>query len=158
MQCGAAAAASLDGRALGTQQAAGVWFRAVHRQSVFLKSVSSFTPFRADADLQAFLAAGEPPVYVGFGSLVVKDPAGLTACMVQAAQAAGKRLLLHKGWGGLGQGLSDPPPDGVMLLDAPVPHDWLFTQCSAVVHHGGAGTTAAGLKAGESGGPLALSS
>ena len=78
------------------------------------------------------------------------DAAGLTRKVVKAAAAAGSRLLLAKGWGGLGEGLEElgAAPDQVMLLDAPCPHDWLFTQCAAVVHHGGAGTTAAGLKAG----------
>ena len=52
-----------------------------------------------------------------------------------------------QGWGGLGEGLAEVA-EGVMLLETAVPHDWLFKHCSAVVHHGGAGPTAAGLKAG----------
>lgn len=77
------------------------------------------------------------------------SPEALTAKIVAAAAAAGVRLILSKGWGGLGEGLeAGSAPEGVLLLDKPCPHDWLFSRCSAVVHHGGAGTTAAGLKAG----------
>lgn len=57
-------------------------------------------------------------------------------------------LRALQGWGGLGEGL-EAAPEGVLLLDKPCPHDWLFQRCAGVVHHGGAGTTAAGIKAGE---------
>ncbi len=96
--------------------------------------------------LQAFLAAGEPPVYVGFGSIFGRDPARLTRIVVEAVQAAGVRAVLAQGWGGLildGFNL----PDTIFPIEV-VPHDWLFPRVSAVVHHGGCGTTAAGLRAG----------
>ncbi|KAM0255678.1 hypothetical protein ACHAQJ_005522 [Trichoderma viride] len=110
----------------------------------FLNLASSYTP---EPDLAAFLAAGPPPVYIGFGSIVVDDPNAMTRLILDAIHLAGVRALVSKGWGGLGVdavGL----PDGVFMLGN-VPHDWLFERVSAVVHHGGAGTTAAGIKAGK---------
>uniref|UniRef100_A0A0D9W1Z5 Uncharacterized protein n=1 Tax=Leersia perrieri TaxID=77586 RepID=A0A0D9W1Z5_9ORYZ len=74
----------------------------------------------------------------------VQDPAKMTEIIVKALEATGQRGIINKGWGGLGT-LAEPK-DFVYLLDN-CPHDWLFLQCKAVVHHGGAGTTAAGLKA-----------
>lgn len=96
-------------------------------------------------DLRDFLAAGEPPVYVGFGSSVVEDPERITGVIFEALARAGVRGLVSRGWGRLGSGA--PPPSHVHLLDD-TPHDWLFPRCRAVCHHGGAGTTAAGLRAG----------
>ncbi|KAL7945118.1 hypothetical protein V8C42DRAFT_353349 [Trichoderma barbatum] len=110
----------------------------------FLNLASSYTP---EPDLAAFLEAGPPPVYIGFGSIVVDDPNAMTRLILDAIHLAGVRALVSKGWGGLGVdavGL----PDGVFMLGN-VPHDWLFERVSCVVHHGGAGTTAAGIKAGK---------
>lgn len=110
----------------------------------FLNLASSYTP---DPDLAAFLRDGPPPVYIGFGSIVVDDPNAMTRMIFDAIHLAGVRALVSKGWGGLGAdavGL----PEGVFMLGN-VPHDWLFEHVSCVVHHGGAGTTAAGIKAGK---------
>ena len=110
----------------------------------FLHLASSYTP---EPDLAAFLEAGPPPVYIGFGSIVVDDPNKLTRMIFDAVAETGIRALVSKGWGGLGAddvGI----PDGVFMLGN-VPHDWLFKHVSAVCHHGGAGTTAAGIKAGK---------
>ncbi|GJN79361.1 hypothetical protein PLIIFM63780_002874 [Purpureocillium lilacinum] len=110
----------------------------------FLNLASSYTP---DPELAAFLEAGPPPVYIGFGSIVVDDPNAMTRMIFDAIHLAGVRALVSKGWGGLGAddvGL----PEGVFMLGN-VPHDWLFQHVSCVVHHGGAGTTAAGIKAGK---------
>ncbi|KAF2746609.1 glycosyltransferase family 1 protein [Sporormia fimetaria CBS 119925] len=107
---------------------------------VFLDLASSFKP---PEDLVKFLEAGEPPVYIGFGSIVVDDPDRFTKLIFEAIKLAGVRALVSKGWGGLG--CKDIAPDGVFMLDN-TPHDWLFPRVSAVVHHGGAGTTAIGLK------------
>ncbi|WP_189913845.1 glycosyltransferase [Kitasatospora xanthocidica] len=90
-----------------------------------------------------FLAAGPPPVFVGFGSLVVPDPERLTATVLAAARAARVRLLLQAGWSGLAAEDSD-----TVLTIGDTPHDWLFPRTAAVVHHAGAGTTAAALRAG----------
>jgi sterol 3beta-glucosyltransferase len=94
--------------------------------------------------LQAFLDAGPPPVYVGFGSMVGRDPAGLARTVVEALQLAGLRGVMARGWGGL---QPDVAPPHVHLIDE-APHDRLLPLMAAVVHHGGAGTTAAGLHAG----------
>lgn len=96
------------------------------------------------ADLLAFLEGGSPPVYVGFGSVVTADVKPLTDLVLEAVAQAGVRAVLLGGWAGLG---GENLPETVFPLDA-APHDWLFPRMAAVVHHGGAGTTAAGLRAG----------
>ncbi|KAJ4316704.1 hypothetical protein N0V94_005317 [Neodidymelliopsis sp. IMI 364377] len=109
----------------------------------FLDLAQNYTP---EPDLAAFLGAGEPPVYIGFGSIVVDDPNAMTKMIMDAVKITGRRALVSKGWGGLGAdelGI----PEGVFMLGN-CPHDWLFKKVSAVVHHGGAGTTAAGIAAG----------
>lgn len=100
--------------------------------------------WRPPEALAAFLAAGPPPVYVGFGSMPSADAAAKTALVLEALRRTGQRGVLAKGWGGLAA--ADLPPDVAVVED--VPHDWLFPQVAAVVHHGGAGTTGAGLRAG----------
>ncbi|KAF1808474.1 UDP-Glycosyltransferase/glycogen phosphorylase [Eremomyces bilateralis CBS 781.70] len=109
----------------------------------FLSLASNYTPV---PDLKEFLDAGPPPVYIGFGSIVVDDPNGMTRLIFDAIAKTGQRALVSKGWGGLGAD-SVGLPDGVFMLGN-VPHDWLFQHVSCVVHHGGAGTTAAGIAAG----------
>ncbi len=94
--------------------------------------------------LADFLASGAPPVYVGFGSMTGRDPEELARIAVDAVRGARQRAVMVTGWGGLGE--ADLGDDVLVLPDAP--HDWLFPRCAAVVHHGGAGTTAAGLRAG----------
>ena len=100
--------------------------------------------WRPPPALEAFLAAGPPPVYIGFGSMRNERPEETAELVIAALQRAGQRGVLLRGWGGLQQG--DVPGD-MLLIDA-VPHDWLFPRMCAVAHHGGAGTTAAGLRAG----------
>jgi hypothetical protein len=107
---------------------------------VFLDLASSFTP---PDELKKFLDDGPPPVYIGFGSIVVDDPDQFTKLIFEAVKMAGCRALVSKGWGGFGSNADCP--DNVFMLEN-TPHDWLFPRCSAVVHHGGAGTTAIGLK------------
>lgn len=92
-------------------------------------------------DLAKFLESGPPPIYIGFGSIVVDNPGKLTQIVFNAVRQTGQRALISKGWGNIG---GDNPPDNVLLLGK-CPHDWLFKHVAAVVHHGGAGTTAAGL-------------
>nr|XP_043612642.1 sterol 3-beta-glucosyltransferase UGT80A2-like [Erigeron canadensis] len=107
----------------------------------FLDLASSYVP---SDSLVKWLENGKKPIYIGFGSLPVQDPDGMTEIIVKALEITGQRGIINKGWGGLGNLAKSK--DSVYLLDN-VPHDWLFLQCAAVVHHGGAGTTAAGLKA-----------
>lgn len=96
------------------------------------------------AGLVNFLESGPPPVYIGFGSIAGRDPEHRTKLALDALERSGQRGILLTGWGGLTPG---DLPDSVLAVDS-VPHDWLFPQMAAVVHHGGAGTTAAGLRAG----------
>ncbi len=110
----------------------------------FLSLASSYKP---DPELVAFLEAGPPPVYIGFGSIVVDDPTALTRLIFDAVKKARVRALVSKGWGGLGTEELGKPDNIYMLGN--VPHDWLFKYVSAVVHHGGAGTTAAGVALGK---------
>jgi len=95
-------------------------------------------------DLQTFLDAGPPPVYIGFGSIMLEDPEAVTNLIFETVKMTGHRVLLSKGWGRIG---ADYVPSGVFMLGN-VPHEWLFKHVSCVVHHGGAGTTATGITAG----------
>lgn len=110
----------------------------------FLSLASSYTP---EPELAAFLEAGPPPIYIGFGSIVVDDPNAMTKLIFEAVKQMGQRALVSKGWGGFGADALGIP-EGVFMLGN-VPHDWLFKHVSCVVHHGGAGTTAAGIALGK---------
>ncbi|MFD5592676.1 glycosyltransferase [Streptomyces griseorubiginosus] len=103
-------------------------------------------PYDADAplpdELRAFLGAGPPPVFVGLGSATVPDPARVSAAIVRALRLAGLRGVIQRGWAGLAA-----TGDDLLTIDE-VPHSALFPHMAAVVHHAGAGTTAAGLRAG----------
>ncbi|MEM7114453.1 MAG: glycosyltransferase [Chloroflexota bacterium] len=109
----------------------------------FLDPPSDWQP---SAELSQFLAAGPPPVYVGFGSMGDPAKADETTEMVLAALAkTGQRGLLASGWSGLGK--EKAMPDNVFVLDG-APHTWLMPQMAANIHHGGVGTTGAALRAG----------
>jgi sterol 3beta-glucosyltransferase len=96
-------------------------------------------------DLEAFLEAGPPPVCVGFGSMPSREPRQVTDVVVAALRRTGRRGILLSGWGGLCRPRNC---EDVFHLDE-APHSWLFPRVAAVVHHGGAGTTAASLRAGK---------
>jgi sterol 3beta-glucosyltransferase len=93
-------------------------------------------------DLAAFLAAGPPPIYIGFGSMAPDDGERLSRLVADAMGRVGGRAVVQAGWAGL-TGTGDR-----ILAVGDVPHDWLFPQLAAVVHHAGAGTSGAGLRAG----------
>jgi len=93
-------------------------------------------------ELEAFLAAGEPPVYFGFGS--VRAPEDMSRVMIASARALGRRTIVSRGWADLS--LIDADPDCLSIGD--VNHQSLFKRVGAVVHHGGAGTTTAAARAG----------
>jgi sterol 3beta-glucosyltransferase len=107
----------------------------------FLDEATDWTP---PATLSKFLASGAPPVYIGFGSMGSRNPAETADLVLAALDRAGQRGILVSGWGGLSQANL---PDTVHMMES-VSHSWLFPRVAAVVHHGGAGTTAAGLRAG----------
>jgi sterol 3beta-glucosyltransferase len=100
--------------------------------------------WEAPADLVKFLATGPAPVYIGFGSMVNKKPEETADLVLEALRRSGQRGILSTGWGGLKK---EALPDSVFMIDS-IPHSWLFPKMAAVVHHGGVGTTAAGLRAG----------
>ena len=95
------------------------------------------------AALVDFLAAGPPPVHIGFGSMAPGHGSRLAAIVLDAVRRTGTRAILQSGWSGLAAGARDD-----VLSIGDVPHDWLFPRVAAVVHHAGAGTTAAALRAG----------
>ncbi|KAG6991800.1 Sterol 3-beta-glucosyltransferase UGT80B1 [Fusarium oxysporum f. sp. conglutinans] len=109
----------------------------------FLPLASSYTP---PPDLVTFLEKGTPPIYIGFGSIVVEDPQALRNLVFDAVKLANVRAVVSQGWGTLG-GEDVGVPENLYLIGN-CPHDWLFQRVSVVVHHGGAGTTAAGIAAG----------
>ena len=108
----------------------------------FLDSAADWTPPPA---LAAFLEAGPPPVYIGFGSMAGEGAARLGQVVADALARTGLRAVVASGWGGLR--LPEALPATIMPVTE-APHDWLFPRMSAVVHHGGAGTTAAALRSG----------
>ncbi|MFC3521414.1 glycosyltransferase [Streptomonospora nanhaiensis] len=95
--------------------------------------------------VEEFLAAGPPPVFIGFSSMPGTDPARSGQVMAGAARAAGVRAVIASGWGGIDA--SAHSGDDVLVIDK-APHELLFPRCAAVVHHGGGGTTGAALAAG----------
>jgi sterol 3beta-glucosyltransferase len=103
-------------------------------------------PFSPSRALAEFLAAGEKPVIMTFGSMVPKDPAATTKLLITALESAGKRTIIQRGWRSLGLDAKSLPPFIKMIGHAP--HGWLFNQASLIIHHGGVGTTAACLRAG----------
>jgi UDP:flavonoid glycosyltransferase YjiC (YdhE family) len=96
------------------------------------------------APLINFLEAGAPPVYIGFGSMANRAPQKMAQLVQEALELSGQRGILAAGWGGLD---NTNLPGNIITLDS-VPHAWLFPRMAAVVHHGGAGTTGAGFRAG----------
>ncbi len=115
-----------------TQHVTGYWF---------LDPPPAWSP---DPDLLHFLESGPPPVYVGFGSMSHGDPQRQTQIALTALALSGQRGVLATGWGSIAR---QPAPANVFVA-GDVSHAWLFPRMAAVVHHGGAGTTGAGLAAG----------
>ena len=101
------------------------------------------TPALGESTLR-FLDAGPAPLFVGLGSTPVPDPASVTGQLAAAARRAQVRLILQRGWAGLGEGLEDPQ----IHVVGDVSYQALFPRVAGVVHHGGAGTTALGLRCG----------
>lgn len=107
----------------------------------FVDEADDWTPPPA---LMNFLQDGPPPVYIGFGSLSNRNPEETADLVIRALKQINQRAILLSGWGGLQK---TDLPESIFMIDS-IPHSWLFPRVSAVVHHGGASTTAAGLRAG----------
>lgn len=101
------------------------------------------TSYQPPAVLQIFLDAGKPPVCISFGSMVNRNAEKIDRIVREALKQTGQRGIILSGWGSVNQSSSND----LLYLDA-APHDWLLPRCRMVVHHGGAGTTSAGLRAG----------
>ncbi|KAJ0024618.1 hypothetical protein Pint_07923 [Pistacia integerrima] len=108
----------------------------------FLNLGSKYQP---QEEFVQWINYGPEPIYIGFGSMPLDDPKKTTDIILEALKDTGQRGIVDRGWGDLGS--FTEVPDNIFLVED-CPHDWLFPQCSAVVHHGGAGTTATGLRAG----------
>ncbi|WP_414576334.1 glycosyltransferase [Anabaena sp. CCY 9402-a] len=107
----------------------------------FLDAAPDWSPPPA---LIEFLEDGPPPVYIGFGSMGNRNPEETADLVLQALAQTQQLAIILSGWSGLHK---ENLPDSVYLVDS-IPHSWIFGRVAAVVHHGGAGTTAAGLRAG----------
>jgi sterol 3beta-glucosyltransferase len=94
--------------------------------------------------LEAFLSSGKPVVSIGFGSMASHDPDATIRLIRDAASRAGVKAVVLSGWSGMASAVEDD----TLFLARELPHDWLFSRVSAIVHHGGAGTTGAALTAG----------
>ncbi|GJC83735.1 sterol 3-beta-glucosyltransferase UGT80A2 [Colletotrichum liriopes] len=117
------------------------WGPHIDISGFFFRDPAPYTP---PHDLEAFLKAGPPPIYVGFGSIVVGGIEGLMTMVLSAIRATGVRAIISRGWSNL---TGEESPNVFYVGDCP--HEWLFQQVSAVIHHGGAGTTACGLRYGK---------
>jgi len=94
--------------------------------------------------LVEFIKNGPPPIFIGFGSMPVKNPQTATRKILEALERTGQRGILHAGWGGIG---NQALPSTVLKIDY-APYQWLFPQMGMVIHHGGSGTTSAVLRSG----------
>ena len=117
------------------------WTPNVHITGYFF--FESIPPYEPPAVLRDFLDAGEPPVCVSFGSMVNRDAKRIDEIVRKSLKQTNHRGIILSGWGGVDHGATD----NLLYLDS-VPHDWLLPRCSMIIHHGGAGTTSAGLRAG----------
>jgi UDP:flavonoid glycosyltransferase YjiC (YdhE family) len=118
------------------------WPRNTHITGYWFQDVQP--EWRPPIELETFLNKGQPPVYVGFGSMAGRNPERFAGIALKALAKSEQRGVLATGWGGMNV---MSIPENVFVLDS-APHAWLFPRMAAVVHHGGAGTTAEGLRAG----------
>ncbi|KAM0490394.1 hypothetical protein ACHAP8_011611 [Fusarium lateritium] len=107
----------------------------------FFRDAPKFSP---PQDLAEFLKVGPPPVYIGFGSIVLDNPERTIGIILDAVESTGARAIISKGW----SDLAGAANENVYWI-GDCPHEWLFQNVAAVVHHGGAGTTACGLRNGK---------
>ncbi|RSL67384.1 hypothetical protein CEP51_012667 [Fusarium floridanum] len=107
----------------------------------FFRDAPQYSP---PEDLVRFLEAGPPPVYIGFGSIVLDNPEKMINIILEAVRVTNTRAIISRGWSDL---VGSESEDIYWIGDCP--HEWLFQHVAAVVHHGGAGTTACGLRNGK---------
>jgi sterol 3beta-glucosyltransferase len=117
------------------------WEAHIHVTGYFFLEEGDYQP---PVPLAGFLAVGPPPVCISFGSMVNREAERVTRTVLEALARTGDRAVILTGWGGW---KPEHPPEAVFFMDD-APHGWLFPRCKTVIHHGGAGTTGAGLRAG----------
>src|SRR5262249_15844480 len=118
------------------------WPSTIHTTGyLFLDEPGNWNP---PAGLEAFLEASEPPVCIGFGSMIGHNLDQVSRTIVGAIRESGRRAVLLEGWAGIGEA---DLGERIFRIDS-APHELLFPRVSAAIHHGGAGTTAASLRAG----------
>jgi UDP:flavonoid glycosyltransferase YjiC (YdhE family) len=100
--------------------------------------------WKASQELLAFLKNGPPPICIGFGSMVPERSDNLTSLMIEALEKTGQRGIFLSGW----RDMSRRKMPGHFLTIPFAPHEWLFSKVAGIIHHGGAGTTAAALRSG----------
>jgi sterol 3beta-glucosyltransferase len=99
--------------------------------------------YQPPAELDSFLKAGKPPVCISFGSMVNKDAERIDGIVRESLKQSNQRGIILSGWGRV----KNTSNNDLLYLES-APHDWLLPHCNMIIHHGGAGTTSAGLRAG----------
>ena len=120
------------------------WGEDIHITGYWLMDSETELAWTPPPAVEEFLQKGTPPIYIGFGSMSTRKPEETAQLILQALAQTGQRAILISGWSGL---QTSHLSENVLVVDS-IPHDWLFRHVAAVVHHGGAGTTSAGLRAG----------
>jgi sterol 3beta-glucosyltransferase len=117
------------------------WPSHYHMTGYFFFDDESWEP---EPELVSFIEGGDRPIVISFGSMTHEDPVRLTDLLLEAVHLTGCRAIIQQGWSGLGKRRL---PDGVLTIGH-VPHHWLFSRASCIVHHGGGGTAAAAFRSG----------
>lgn len=117
------------------------WKPNVHVTGYFFFDVNN--SYQPSAELRDFLDAGDPPICVSFGSMVNREAKRIDGIVCESLRQTNNRGVILSGWGRVNRESSNE----LLYLDA-APHDWLLPRCRMIIHHGGAGTTSAGLRAG----------
>src|SRR3990172_6483213 len=113
----------------------------IHLPGYFFLEDPNYQP---PPSLVQFLAAGEAPICITFGSTVNRESSRIRDMIFSAVEKCKQRAVMLTGWGG---NIDKDLPAGILAIEE-APHSWLLPQCRAVIHHGGVGSTAAGLRAG----------
>ena len=110
----------------------------------FLREEENYKP---SSELADFISRDERPIYIGFGSMAMRNPEKIASMLVEVVNVTKKRVIISSGWSQLAEFIPSEHY-GIFILSDYVPFDWLFPRMKLLIHHGGSGTTALGLKAG----------
>ena len=117
------------------------WPSNVHVTGYFFDKIDS--AYQPDVELQNFLATGDLPICVSFGSMLNQNAKNIDYIVQESIRQTNNRGIILSGW----SGLKNRSSNEILYVDA-IPHQWLLPRCKMIIHHGGAGTTSAGLRAG----------